>query len=85
MANARTVNLSHLASQFPGTALHASNYRRLQRLFQHIRLDEDVVVHRYLRVFGVSSIEVLLAGREFIGNKGLEFLMKTMFHLHLPS
>ena len=39
LANGRTVNLSHLASQFPGSALHASNYRRLQRFFQFERLD----------------------------------------------
>ena len=31
LANGRTVNLSHLASQFPGDAQHGSNYRRLQR------------------------------------------------------
>ena len=31
LANCRTANLSHVASQFPGSALHASNYRRLQR------------------------------------------------------
>jgi hypothetical protein len=42
LANCRTVNLSHLASQFPGDARHASNYRRLQRFFQHIRLDGDI-------------------------------------------
>ena len=35
MVNARTVNLSHLASQFPGEAHVASSYRRLQRFFQH--------------------------------------------------
>jgi len=33
LANGRTVNLSHLASQFPGKALHASGYRRMQRFF----------------------------------------------------
>ena len=41
LANGRTVNLSHLASQFPGPALHASHYRRLKRFFQHVRLDDD--------------------------------------------
>ena len=41
LANSRTVNLSHLASQFPGPALHASNYRRLQRFFQPVRLNGD--------------------------------------------
>ena len=29
LANGRTVNLGHLASQFPGTALHVSSYRHL--------------------------------------------------------
>lgn len=43
VVQARTVNLSHLAGHFPGAALHASNYRRLQRFFQHERLDGDVV------------------------------------------
>ena len=142
LANGRTVNLAHLASQFPGTALHASNYRRLQRFFQHVRLDGDVVarlsvrlldlkgpkrlaldrtnwklgktninflvlaivtrrfkvplmwsllgdsgnsstwerkklIRRYLRVFGVSSIEALLADREFIGAEWLGFLAEN--------
>jgi len=31
LANGRTVNLSHLANQFPGKALHAFSYRRIQR------------------------------------------------------
>ena len=43
MVNIRTVNLSHLASQFPGNALFSTNYRRLQRFFQDIHLDESVV------------------------------------------
>jgi len=30
LANARTVNLTHLASPFPGKAQHSSNSRRLQ-------------------------------------------------------
>ena len=43
MVNCRTVNLSHLASQFPGDALHSSKYRRLQQFFKDIHLDESVV------------------------------------------
>ena len=43
LANGRTVNLSHLASQFPGKALHASNYRRLQHFFKQVQFDEAVV------------------------------------------
>ena len=139
LANGRTVNLSHLASQFPGAALHSSNYRRLQRFFQHVRLDGDIaarlivrmlnlgrpkllaldrtnwklgsrdvnilvlgivtrrfrvpllwtlldhagnsdtaqriaLMRRYLRLFAASSIEAVLADREFIGAEWMEFL-----------
>ena len=38
---ARTVNLTHLAGAFCGPAKLSSNYRRLQRFFQHVRLDAD--------------------------------------------
>lgn len=41
LVSARTVNLSHLAGAFHGPAKLASNYRRLQRFFQYVRLDED--------------------------------------------
>lgn len=139
LVNTRTVNLSHLASQFPSDALHASNYRRLQRFFQHVRLAPEEVaplvirmlnlgrpkmlaldrtnwklgakhinilmlavvtrrfrvpllwtvldragnsdtaervalVRRYMALFGVGSIELLLADREFIGADWMEFL-----------
>ncbi len=37
------MNLSHLASQFPGSACHASYYRRLQRFCQFVRLDTRTV------------------------------------------
>jgi len=39
MVNARTVNLSHIASQFCGDVQVSSSYRRLQRFFQYVRLD----------------------------------------------
>ncbi len=41
LINARTVNLSHVASQFAGAAQVSSSYRRLQRFFQHVQLDGD--------------------------------------------
>jgi hypothetical protein len=37
LVQSRTVNLSHLASQFPAQAKHGSNYRRLQRLCALLR------------------------------------------------
>ena len=142
LANCRTVNLSHLSSQFPGDALLASNYRRLQRFSQYVRLDQDVVaqlivrllnlsspkllvldrtnwklgksdinilvlavvtrrckvplmwsflshggnsstsqrkglIQRYLRLFGASSIEALLADREFVGEDWMAYLFEN--------
>jgi hypothetical protein len=50
VAQARTVNLSHIAGHFPGVALHASNYRRLQRFFQHEHLDQGVTAQLVLRI-----------------------------------
>lgn len=41
LIHARTVNLTHLAGMFCGPAKLSSNYRRLQRFFQHVRLDAD--------------------------------------------
>lgn len=142
LANGRTVNLSHLASQFPGGAQHGSNYRRLQRFFQFVQLDGDIaarlvvrmlnlerpkllaldrtnwklgardvnvlvlaivtrrfrvplmwvllnhagnsataqriaLIKRYLKLFGASSIQALLADREFIGAEWMEFLIEN--------
>ncbi len=41
MISARTVNLSHIASERPARAKVASTYRRLQRFFQHVTLHDD--------------------------------------------
>ena len=53
LVNVRTVNLTHIAAQFSATAKAASSYRRLQRFFQFVRLDEDwfaKVVIRFARL-----------------------------------
>ena len=63
LANGRTVNLSHLASQFPGMALHASSYRRLQRFFQHVRLDGDVVAQLIFRLLDLRGAQLLALDR----------------------
>lgn len=41
MISARTVNLSHIASERPARAKVVSTYRRLQRFFQHVTLHDD--------------------------------------------
>lgn len=152
LISGRTVNLSHIAAAFRGPAKPESNYRRLQRFFQHVRLDEDwlakalvtmlrlvppyrlcldrttwklgktpinllvlcivtkqvripilwtildrdgtstmaqrqALIERYLRLFGVNSISMLLADREFIGNKWFEFLVDNdiPFAIRVPE
>ncbi len=42
MVSARTVNLSHLAAERPGSTLVASTYRRLQRFFQYVQPGRDL-------------------------------------------
>lgn len=139
MVSNRTVNLTHAACHLPGEAVHASRYRRLQRFFQHVRLDQDAVAQlvmgmlnlnrpvplaldrtnwrigstninilvlavvtrrfrvplmwtllahqgnsdtgqrialmkRYLALFGAASIQWLLADREFVGARWMDFL-----------
>lgn len=63
LANCRTVNLSHLASQFPGDARHASNYRRLQRFFQHIRLDGDIGAQLVVQMLKLGHPKLLALDR----------------------
>jgi hypothetical protein len=63
LANCRTVNLSHLASQFPGDARHASNYRRLQRFFQHIRLDGDIGAQLIVGILKLGRPKLLALDR----------------------
>jgi hypothetical protein len=55
MISGRTVNLSHLASERPGTALIASTYRRLQRFFQHVALEGDWAVPLIVDLLGLAG------------------------------
>ena len=63
LANGRTVNPGHLASQFPGTALHASSYRRLQRFFEYVRLDGDVVAQLIVGLLNLKGPTLLALDR----------------------
>ena len=52
MISARTVNLTHIATERPARALVASTYRRLQRFFQHVVLPEDWTVGLVIALIG---------------------------------
>ena len=57
----RTVNLSHLASCFPSRAAIASNYRRLQRFFEQVQLDDVALARVIVRLTGLGKGPWLLA------------------------
>lgn len=63
LINGRTVNLSHVASQFSGTALISSGYRRLQRFFQFVRLDGDWLARLTLKRLGIKPPWILCLDR----------------------
>jgi hypothetical protein len=81
--NARTVNLTHLTGTFPGKAEVASNYRRLQRFFQQVRLDYDALARFIVRFMGIESGPWMLAldrtNWEF-GQKHINILMLAICH-----
>jgi hypothetical protein len=52
MISARTVNLTHIATERPGRALAASTCRRLQRFFEHVVLPEDWAVGLVIPLIG---------------------------------
>ncbi|TPM71674.1 IS4 family transposase [Mesorhizobium sp. B2-3-3] len=77
LVQGRTVNLSHVASHFPGVAQHGSNYRRLQRFFQSIRLDQALVAQIVVRMLNLSRPKYLALDRTNwrVGCKDINILM----------
>ncbi|WP_414470626.1 IS4 family transposase [Microvirga sp. M2] len=73
----RTVNLTHVASQFPGPARYASKYRRLQRFFQVVRFDQTVVAALVVRMLNLSRPKCLALDRTHwkIGRRDINILV----------
>ena len=63
LANCRTVNLSHLANQFPGDAKHRSNYRRLQYFFQFVQLDGNLAARLAIQMLNLNRPRLLALDR----------------------
>ena len=63
LVNARTVNLSHLASQCSGSAQIAYSYRRLQRFFQYVTLEGDWLALAVVRLLKLKAPWVLCLDR----------------------
>ena len=63
MVSARTVNLAHVACERPDPAQTASTYRRLQRFFQHVRLERDWALPLVARLVGSDRRWTLVLDR----------------------
>ncbi len=77
LVNARTVNLSHLASQCPGSAQVNSSYRRLQRFFQYVTLEGDWLALAVVKLLKLRAPWVLCLDRTNwkIGRHDVNILM----------
>ena len=63
LVNARTVNLSHLASQCSSSAQVSSSYRRLQRFFQYVTLEGDWLALAVVKLLKLRAPWVLCLDR----------------------
>ncbi|WP_267428762.1 IS4 family transposase [Methylobacterium sp. GC_Met_2] len=77
LIHSRTVNLTHIASQCHGPARYASKYRRLQRFFQHVRLDQAVIATLVVRMLKLTRPKCLALDRTRwkLGRKDVNILM----------
>ena len=77
LVNVRTVNLTHIASQFSATAKATSSYRRLQRFFQFVRLDEDCLARAVVTLSKVNPPWILCLDRTNwkLGKSNVNILM----------
>ena len=80
MVNARTVNLSHLACEFPSGAKIESSYRRLQRFFQYVDLGPDWAAVLLIKMVGPASTWHLCLDRTNwkIGQHHVNFLVLSI-------
>jgi len=80
MVNARTVNLSHLACEFPTDAKVGSTYRRLQRFFQHVELGSDWAAPLIVKMIGAGPSWHLCLDRTNwkIGQRHINFLVLAL-------
>ena len=80
MVNARTVNLSHLACEFPSDTKVESTYRRLQRFFQYVDLGPDWAAPLLVKMIGPCTSWYLCLDRTNwkIGQRHVNFLVLAL-------
>ena len=77
MVSARTVNLTHIASERPSDVKVASSYRRLQRFFQHVRPGQDWTANVVIGLLGIKGPWVLCLDRTNwkVGSRDVNILL----------
>jgi hypothetical protein len=84
----RTVNLTHIAGHFSGSALVSSNYRRLQRFFQHVTLDEDAMITCAVHMLQIKPPWILALDRTNwkLGKTNINILLLCIVtqHFRIP-
>jgi len=77
LVQSRTVNLSHLAVHVCGPARHASKYRRLQRFFQFVRLDQAIAARLVVHMLNLERPKYLALDRTNwkLGSRDINILM----------
>ncbi|MER8403072.1 IS4 family transposase [Mesorhizobium sp. M0306] len=84
LAQSRSVNLSHLAVHLCGPACHASKYRRLQRFFQFVRLDQAVAARLVVHMLNLERPKYLALDRTNwkLGSRDINILMLAIVTRH---
>jgi Transposase DDE domain len=85
--SARTVNLGHVACERPGAVLIASTYRRLQRFFHDVRLDQDWTLPLVARMLGPGRRWTLVLDRTqwSIGQREVNYLVLAVVTRHFRA
>jgi Transposase DDE domain len=77
----KTVNLTQLATAFPGRAEPESHYRRIQRFFQHIEIKPALIAHVVVAFLPYTTYTVALDRTTWmLGCFPMNFLVLSVVH-----
>ena len=77
----KTVNLAEIATTFPGRAEIESNYRRLQRFFQHVEFDSSLIAEFVVAFLPYTTYTLALDRTNWmLGCFPINFLVLSIVH-----
>ena len=77
----KTVNLTEIATTFPGRAEIESNYRRLQRFFQHVTFDSTLIAQLVVSFLPYTTYTLVLDRTNWmLGGFPINFLVLSVVH-----